>query len=311
MNDLELHYYIDEGKHSMDAFVKNRAEHELLHLITEVSALLDIDISVEIEAMEQGGIKEIIKFFSKNKNKAYLGIFVFFATILGNVVTSVVSDAINNDRELVELTKEEKKLNIIKLKQEISQNNSKDTSVLVNRIVEIINSDFKVRVFKSRFYYQIYKEDNIYMLSLTELKKNREITDVNYSINREDFKKQILDEERSPIITVENANIEVISPVLKASEMKWRGVYNGKAITFELKDSEFKNAVLNKQYSFSNGTSMRCTLKYREGINDNGVPCFKEIIVYDVLEVLDGSIALQTDKYKRKKASSNQTKLPL
>lgn len=310
MNDLELHYYLDDGRHSMDAFVKNRAEHELLKLISEVSTLLEIDLSVEIEAMEQGGIKEIIKFFTKNKNKAYLGVLIFFSSILGNVITDVASDVIKTDKELDSLTKEEKRLNIRKLKQELENDKSKDTTVIIHQITNTINSDFKVKVFKSRFFTQICKEKHIYEFSLTELHNDPTLSNVAHTIKREDFQKQILEDENTPIIIIENANVEIVAPVLTRSEMKWRGNYNGKTMTFELKDNEFKNAVLNKQFSFSTGTSIRCSLSYKEGVNENGDFCLKEIVVYNVLEVYESTTTLVTDKYKRLKALTNQTKLP-
>ena len=61
MEKLELHYYLSGESHSMDAFVKNKAEAELLKVFKEISDILKLDLSFEIEALTEGGIKEFIK----------------------------------------------------------------------------------------------------------------------------------------------------------------------------------------------------------------------------------------------------------
>ena len=53
----------------MDAFVKNKAEAELLKVFKEISELLELDLSFEIEALTEGGIKEFIKILKKKKTK--------------------------------------------------------------------------------------------------------------------------------------------------------------------------------------------------------------------------------------------------
>ncbi len=40
MEKLELHYYLENDFHSMDAFVKNKAEAELLKVFKEISEIL-------------------------------------------------------------------------------------------------------------------------------------------------------------------------------------------------------------------------------------------------------------------------------
>ena len=45
---------------------------EFLKIVEETSKILDISISTEIQALEEGGIKAIYKFFCKKKNKRAL-----------------------------------------------------------------------------------------------------------------------------------------------------------------------------------------------------------------------------------------------
>ena len=91
--------------------------------------------------------------------------------------------------------------------------------------------------------------------------------------------------------------------------MKWKGLYNDKSISFNLLDSDFKNAVLNKQYSFSNGTSIKCTLEIVITLDEDGEEIIKEANVFDVLEVFDGKQTHITKKAKHLKELQNQIKI--
>ena len=48
---LQLHYYLSEHSHSMDAKIYNNVESELLKVIDEVARILDLEISIEIQAL--------------------------------------------------------------------------------------------------------------------------------------------------------------------------------------------------------------------------------------------------------------------
>ena len=118
---LQLHYYLADNEHSMDAKIYNRAESELLKIVTEVSKVLGIELTVEIHALEEGGIKAVYKFLNKKKNRRKIQIIgAFFAGIIATVVSDVVSDNINSDPEMERFKKEKIKLEIKKLKQELS-----------------------------------------------------------------------------------------------------------------------------------------------------------------------------------------------
>ena len=62
---LQLHYYLSGHSHSMDAKIYNKVESELLKIIEEVSNVLDLEILIEIQALEEGGLKAIYKFLNK------------------------------------------------------------------------------------------------------------------------------------------------------------------------------------------------------------------------------------------------------
>ncbi len=312
MNTLELHYYLDDNSHSMNAVVKNKSEAEFIKLFFEVSNLLDLDIDLEFEALKEGGIKDIIKYFKKKKNKQKLGkLSIFFGAILSGVLINVTSDHFNKDKELEELNKEEKHLNIRKLKNDLQQDSlsKAQETVVIESIIIQISDTHKVQVFKSRFYEQILKEPKLYKFSTTELDSNYKPLSIERSIIRANFNKQILESEDLEPKTIENANIEIVSPVLKQGNMKWKGLYNDKSISFYVNDTEFKNAVLNKQYSFSNGTSIKCSLEIVVTLDDEGEEVIKEAKVFDVLEVFDGKQTHVSKKAKNLNELKNQTRI--
>lgn len=312
MNTLELHYYLDDNSHSMNAVVKNKSEAEFIKLFFEVANLLDLDIDLEFGALKEGGVKDIIKYFKKKKNKHKLENFlVYFGAIISGVLINVASEYFNKDKETEELNKEEKRLNIQKLKNDLQQDSlskANETVVLENIIIQI-SSTHKVQVFKSRFYQQILKEPKLYQFSTTELDSNYKPLSIEKSITREDFNKQILESEDLKPKTIENANIEIVSPVLKQGNMKWKGLYSDKPISFNLLDTDFRNAVLNKQYSFSNGTSIKCSLEILLTLNEEGEEVNKDVSVFDVLEVFDGKQTHSTKKAKHLKELKNQMRI--
>lgn len=312
MNILELHYYLDSNSHSMNAIVKNKSEAELIKLFSEVLDILNIEIDLEFEAIKEGGIKQIIKFLKKKKNRKKLGkIALYLSAILSQILVIIISEHLKNDKELEKLNKEEKRLNIQKLKKELEKDSldKEERSIIINNLIIEVSDTHKIQVFKSRFYKSILKEKKVYQLSVTELDESYFPISPERILSRENFEKQILSTEDLNPTTIENANIEIVSPVLKQGNIKWKGIYNGKNISFTLLDSDFKNEVQNKKYSFSNGTSIKCLLEIVNTIDENGEEIIKDAKVYDVLEVFDGQHSHTTKKAKHLKEMKNQTKL--
>lgn len=77
-------------------------------------------------------------------------------------------------------------------------------------------------------------------------------------------------------------------------------------MSFQLMDSEFRNSVLNKKYSFTSGTSIECRLVITKSINEEGEEILKDAKVFDVIEIFDGQQTLITKKAKHLKELKNQ-----
>lgn len=116
-NKIELHYWLKDNSHAMDALTLNRCEWELLHLFEEISKEVGYKISIEAEAISEGGIRQWFKIISKEENKKP----TISKTILLSIITLVLSEPLKisfemlkeyllTDKEMVILEKEEKKL---------------------------------------------------------------------------------------------------------------------------------------------------------------------------------------------------------
>ena len=57
---FELHYYLKDNSHAMNAFVRNKAEKDFLEAVKRIGDLLDSELKIETEAYQEGGLIEIL-----------------------------------------------------------------------------------------------------------------------------------------------------------------------------------------------------------------------------------------------------------
>lgn len=312
MEKLELHYYLSDKSHSIDAFVKNKAEAELLKVFKEISNILELDLSFEIEALTEGGIKEFIKILKKKKTKKQIAkILTIVGVIFSGVLTNIISDQLTKNPELEKSQLEESQLNIEKLKKDLEKEEitGEESTVIIENLTTIISNSDKIKFHRSNFYFNLLKENKIEHISTTELDKNNNPLSEEKKVSREDFNKFIVHKVKIDSEFVEEANIEIISPVLKSGKMKWRGYYKSKPISFNLLDSGFKNSVLNREVSFQNGTSIKCLLEFEKEMDDEGNIKTTEINVFDVTNVFEGDITIITKRGKEIIEEKKQIKL--
>jgi hypothetical protein len=294
-NILELHYWLEGSLHSMDAFVQNKCEQELLKLLKQIAEAFDSNLIIETEPLSLGGLKRKYNIIPKEYgNKATIKTAVITALLTGILATPITTSiskicekAIENvfkDKEKETLDKEKEKLEILKLKQEIQNSSNR---LQENSIIE------KSRV---SFYRQLEKEQSVERVSFIqsdekgnqienevfvnrsnfgELKVFREITKAEKQTD-ERFIKLINRAEENKLETIqENASIEITSPNFTNSG-EWMGIYNGTMITFQMKSAEFYDNVQKGAIQFKKGTTITCVLIETKVGNE---------ISYDVLSV--------------------------
>lgn len=314
MEKLELHYYLTNESHSMDAFVKNKAEAELLKMFKEISDILELDLRFEIEALDEGGIKEFFKILKKKKTKKQIAkVMAVIGVIFSGVLTNIISEKYTKNPELEKSQLEESQLNIKKLKRDLEKEDisEEESIIIIENLTIIISNSDKIKFHRSNFYSNLLKENKIEQISTTELDENYNPLSEEKKIARKDFNKFIVHKVKIDSEFIEEANIEIVSPVLKTGKMKWRGYYDNKSISFNLLDTEFKNSVLNREVSFQNGTSIKCLMEFEKEMDDEGNVKTTEINVFDVTKVFEGETTIITKKGKKIIEENKQTKLDL
>jgi hypothetical protein len=312
MEKLELHYYLSDNSHSMDAFVKNKAESELLKVFKEISDILELDLNFEIEALSEGGIKEFIKILKKKKTKKQIAkIMAVIGVIFSGVLTNIISDQFTKNPELEKSQLEESQLNIKKLKKDLEKEDltEEESTIIIQNLTVIISNTDKIKFHRSNFYSNLLKENKIEQISTTELDENNKPLSKEKKVLRENFNSFIVHKVKIDSEFIEDANIEIVSPVLKKGKMKWRGYYDNKPISFNLMDSGFRNSVLNREVSFQNGTSIKCLLEFEKEMDDEGNIKITEINVFDVTNIFEGETTIITKRGKEIIEEKKQMKL--
>ena len=296
---FEIHYYLKDGSHSMDAVVKNKCEAELLAVAYEIIDLLDLDVTINAEALREGGVKELWNLFVKETS---VGEKIVIVLMLLQTAIALIP---KNDPELVKLQKEEialsieeKKLNIQKLEDELANGEVSEATKA------IINGNPKIVTRRSNFYRKLNFGEEVKEVGFSTLDKNQEPLGNEIIIPKRDFPHFILRTNKLPIDTDENAQIEIVAPVLQKGNAKWRGIYKGETINFSMNDPDFKEAVLAKQISFKNGDVIVCVLDIHRELNEIGEVKPKDYIVRIVLDKHENGVLTETSegkKYRREK----------
>ena len=109
-------------------------------------------------------------------------------------------------------------------------------------------------------------------------------------IDRSDFASFIVDDAKS-IDTDDDAEIAIISPVLKEGKYEWKGLYHNERISFSMGDALFKYEVIAGKYSFSNGFVIKARLTIVTIYDDNGEPKRRHFSVNKVYETKEAQVA--------------------
>jgi len=290
MSDLQkqkfqIHYYFDDESHSMNAFVRNKAEKDMLEAIKQIGILLDSEFAIDTEAYQEGGLKEIIVI-----SFLMIGVAKFLAPSINNIITHYfIRDA--EDRQL------DKKIKQETLKG-LELDNEKKEQELEKEITLKLEDKRTIR-YVSNFYRKIINYKKVQKIGFKDIENNGE----EYIIDRQYFKSFIL-EDNKEIIEDENATIEIISPILKEGRFKWRGIYNADKIDFSMGDFGFKEEVINGKHTFSNGSFIECklqiTITYDE-FGDEKRKSYSVKEVYGIQALPQGAIQLRKSGRKNKR----------
>ncbi len=277
---FELHYYLKDNSHAMNAFIRNKAEKDFLEAVKRIGELLDSELKIETEAYKEGGLKELI--------------------VIGGIVLGFLSPSINDiithyatqDTQIEALDK--------KVKEATLKNLELDSKKKELEIEEQINKKLDDKLTKkyiSNFYKRIDSYDKVEKIGYKSLEKDG----LEYIVERKDFKSFILHDDIT-ISEDDDAMIEIISPVLKEGKYNWRGRYKNEKIDFSMADSKFKQEVIEGKHKFSNGSLINCHLEIKVTFDEFGDEKSRN---YRVLQVF-GTQELELGELKLREAGKKR-----
>lgn len=311
-NTIEFHYWFNDDSHTMNAIVFNKCEYEFLGIVKEIAQKLKIELDVETEPLQEGGLRSLFKFSSKDKNTLKVGVMLYLVTnVFGTPLTTTIEEltrmAIQSvfESEEVKLLKEQKQ--IAELKYDIAKIEA-ETEKLARCIDENI-----VKKKRSNYYESLSTCNKINKVSVSITDSTKSNSYYQKEVNKNEFSNYIMTSDDTEPDNDENAIIEIISPVLKKGKYKWTGIYNGDAIIFKMKSNEFKTLVQTGQIQFKNGSSIDCHLVTNKKINAEGevyVSSYEVVLVNNYFEN-DKPIETPEGRRKRQKLEAELQQLNL
>ncbi|MGF1793603.1 hypothetical protein L4D21_23715 [Photobacterium profundum] len=292
---LEMHYYFDDISHSMDALVRNRCEAEILAIIYETAKTLDISVIVESEVRKEGGLRDLWQLMNNNAGSLSVVVAVL-ALVLSRVPTSD-PELDNLRKEDLKLSIQERKLRIKKLKQEVKAENFTQKTVI--EAADVVDENYKVTTRKSNLYKSLNQYKKVTKVGVNTLNSDGIPINDELIVERNDFPKFIMHSNVLPVQVVESAEIEIVSPVLKEGNYKWKGIYEGEAISFSMRDKDFKEDVLFERISFQHSSAITCVLCVHKKLDEIGEIVITGYSVETVLDNLDGQKRSETVQGKR------------
>lgn len=299
---FKVHHYFNDKSHTLDAFIKNKAEIEFLSIVSEVANILTISCKLEAEVVKEGGFVEIWTFLGESAEQINL---------LIGVLTLILTISQSDDRETSDLKKEnlklsveERKLRINRLKKEILV--SKEKNVQERLVDDILHTNHKVVTRRSNYYKNISHVEKIRSVAFSKLDKTSKEISKEKNIYRENFKDFIIENDNLPAEILERVELEIVAPVLNYQKnAKWRAIYNEQNISFSMNDNIFKQDVFNQKILFTNGTILVCDLKIIRKVNELGEIIVATYAVEQVHEHITSGIRKETRSAKTNRQIKN------
>ena len=295
-NKLELRYYFNDKSDYMDTLIHHRCEKEILSLLRMLSDMLDVKMTVYNGWVDrQDGFRDVWSVAGGNSRLISIVLNLFMQvwtrpTLLmgGQPVRShTAADEEKMQREVALLR------NALKRKQL--------GLTLSRELVELLAASPRVCKCKSNFYEALRGYPKVTRLTLRELNGNNRSRSGSLEVRREQFDFYILRSDELPPVKDAKATIEIISPVLKDSRLRWKGIYNkgGETIDFYMNDEAFKRDMLDEKITFKSGICIDCVLEIQRRLNELGETVNVGYTVETVIRTRFDKLEIVTPQGKR------------
>jgi hypothetical protein len=308
---LQFHYWFSDKSHTMDALIHNKCERELLELTKATAKICGVNVKMETEPSGKGGLKSWLTITAKSPKKTAPGKIALVNTVvaacvvasgqtsMGGMGKALLDSLAGNASE--EASKEQLQKEIHALKNEFAN------------LLPLLDQSSVVKKRRSTFYDLLRNYQKVKSISVALTDETKKPITKEQLVAREEFKSFIISSNTVAPQVVENAEIEIISPVLMKGKHKWRGMYKGEPISFVMKSDDFMTLVQSGKVEFKSGSTISCTLQIEKKINGVGV---ERIMGYNILGVASYSengktIETPEAKQKQKQAVVSKRQLDL
>lgn len=295
INSLELHYWFTDKTHTMNAFIQNKCEYEFLGILKEIAKTFDADLIIETEAFGEGGMLRKFNLSSKKPdNLTTLKVTIVTALAIGIFVTPLTTSVLKTTEHIIDKIFEDEELKTIE-KNKLQSATEKDKAEIEKVKAETenlkldaelkrqkLNDNSLIKKKKSNFYEELENYSKVNQFSIKAKNANKKSLEEEKFIERDKFKEFILISDNIDAEVINNAIIEIITPVLKKGNYKWIGIFNGETVIFTMKSNEFKTLVQTGKINFKNGSTIDCYVEVRRKINNEGI---EQIVGYDIVRV--------------------------
>lgn len=267
-DQIEFHYIFDDNTvHSIDAYTRNSCEKEFLNFMTLISSEFGIRATIQAEPSKEGSHIDIYSVLA-TFNKLQLQVYVPIIISIFSLAFSLKSKDERKNQKLGALMKE---VDIVQKLDELKQKGLSVPKDIEKYVSKICNSR-KLDKQKSNFFKNLSKQKNIKAIEISGMNKQLAEKRITTTIERKEFEEYYLESDNLESLIDNNAEIEIISPVLKNGNYTWRGIYLKENLSHEynMQDKEFKNKVIEEGVPFQNGTRLQCELEICRKLNEEG-----------------------------------------
>lgn len=167
----------------------------------------------------------------------------------------------------------------------------------------------KLEIKRSNFYEELNKEQRVTEISIGTTDENFVSIIPEQSVQKTNFQSYIITSKDLPLDIIDGAVIEIISPVLKKGDYKWRGIYEGETVAFNMKSNEFKTLVQTGAIQFTNGSAIKCLLEIKRSIDSNGDEKITEYNIVRVDEYFKNEKPIETPEGRKNRQTKEAEKM--
>ena len=295
-NKLEIRYSFNDKSAYMDAWIKHRCEKEILSMLRVLADLLDVKMTAHCEPFSQEGGYRVVWPIAGESSRSISVVLNILMQVLTRPTLSVggqpLVDRTNSDEENMQ-----KEISLLKRSLKLKQAGA----LIPRELVELLASWPKFCKYKSNFYEALRGYPKVTKINVRELNENNRSRSGSLEVKREQFDYFILRSDDLPTIKDNKATIEIISPVLKDSRYRWKGIYNkgGETIDFYMCDEDFKKQMFDEKISFTSGMCIDCVLESARKLSELGETINISYTVTTVIRTRFDKLEIVTPQGKR------------